>query len=136
MLPSLVFTSALMGVFGTPAFADTIPTPQDFFQVEPLQKVQQLYDSCVSGVRVYVPTLPHMDAKWFAGLPHSSPAVGNVVVMQYPNDVWHIAYILSMSEEGFTVFEYNYHHGKKDTRVIAWNDPAIYSFFAPALDSS
>ncbi len=100
--------------------------------IEPAPKVREVYDgSCVAGVRVYVPNLPHMDAVWFATLPHSMPAPGNVVVMSYPDDVWHIAYILSVSEDGFTVYEWNYHHGKKDTRLVPWDDPAIYSFFDP-----
>lgn len=104
------------------AYADTIP--------EPTPIVEQ-YCSCVSGVRVYVPNLPHMDAIYFSGMPHSMPAPGRVVVMNY-SGVWHVAYVLSISEDGFTIYEWNFHACQKDTRFIDWNDPHIESFFAPA----
>lgn len=78
-----------------------------------------------------------MDAVWFSTLPHSSPAPGRVVVFSYPDDVWHIAYILSVEEKGFYVYEWNYHKCQKDKRFISWDDPAISSFFAPeGSDSS
>lgn len=113
------------------AFADVLPTIPPI-ETEIVQKVQQLpqYCSCVAGVRVYVSALPHMDAVWFSTMPHSRPAVGRVVVFNYSN-VWHVAYILSIEEEGFTVYEWNFHKCKKDTRFISWDDPHISSFFAP-----
>ncbi len=134
MLFSLIATTTLTAFF-TPhfAYADTLPVIPD-----PVPIVQEMpqYCSCVAGVRVYVPTLAHMDAVWFASLPHSTPAPGRVVVFNY-SGIYHVAYILSVTEEGFTVYEWNYHHCQKDTRFISWNDPHIASFFAPeGFDSS
>lgn len=105
------------------AYADILP--------EPAPIVQQ-YCSCVSGVRVYIPDFPHVDAVYFATMPHNTPAAGRVAVFDY-SGTFHVAYILSIEEKGFWIYEWNFKKCQKDTRFIDWNDPHIESFFAPAV---
>ncbi len=133
LLFALIATTTLMAYFGPAfAYADSVPVNDNPPIIRELvEKKAPIYDysSCVAGVRVYIPSLPHMNASDFAGLPHSTPAPGRVAIFHYENNVWHVAYVLSVSEEGFTVFEYNFHKNKKDTRFVSWSDDSIYGFW-------
>ncbi len=73
-----------------------------------------------------------MDAIWFGTLPHSMPAVGRVAVFNY-SGLWHVAYILQLSDDGFWVYEWNFHKCEKGTRFVYWNDPSIAMFWAPEV---
>ncbi len=122
---SLIATTTLIGFFKPNfAYADV---------VEPVPIVQQIpqYCSCVSYVRNFIPSLPHMDAVWFATLPRSTPAVGRVAIFNY-SGVYHVAYIESLGDTGFTVREANFKPCEKDRRFIEWNDDALVGFWAPA----
>ena len=109
-------TTTLMGFFGTPAFADTVTFPQ--------------YCSCVSYVRQYIPSVPHVDAWVFPTFPRSAPAVGEVAMFNY-SGIFHVAYISQIRGEGFEIQEANFHSCQKGTRFISWDDPHLVGFWKP-----
>ncbi len=119
----LVLGASLTALFGAPAFADELPP-------SPPPIVRQ-YCSCVRGVKEKLPEAPLVDAKWYEDFKHTIPSVGGVVVFEYKNNVSHVAYIESLENEGFYVYEWNFHPCEKGRRFVYWNDPAIRSFWRP-----
>ncbi len=113
-------TTTLMGFFGTPAFADIVITPV---------VIEQTYCSCVSYLREFIPSTPHVDAVWYTNFPRVTPAVGEVVMFNY-DGVYHVAYVSELQEDGFIIHEANFHKCEKDTRIIKWNDPHLIGFWA------
>lgn len=93
--------------------------------------------SCVSYVHRRIPSAPLVDARFYATLPHSTPAEGGVAVLYYPNSApeyrWHVAIIESLGEKGMVVSECGYKSGKCTKRFIPWNAPEIWSFFQPTM---
>lgn len=76
-----------------------------------------------------------MDAKYYAHFSKDMPSEGGVVVLHYPNsspeNEWHVATVLELSEKGFRIGECNYREGLCNERFIPWNHPSIYSFWTP-----
>lgn len=95
-------------------------------------EIVQQYNSCVACVREYVPSLPRLDAEWFAVFPRSSPAIGNVAIFHYKKtDTWHIAHIYAYEESCFWVHECNYIEGEKGVRCVKYDDPSLVGFWEP-----
>ncbi len=116
----MVASSTLNTFFKVPlAYAQEAPPP-----------VVREYCSCVSYVRNFIPTLPHMDAVWFSTLPRSTIAPGRVAIFDY-NGIWHVAYVTSLGDNSFTVAEGNFHKCVSDRREIDYNDPHLVGFWAP-----
>ena len=87
--------------------------------------------SCVSTVRLKVPSFPHLDAKWFVNFPKTTPAAGTVAIFMYPT-TFHVAYVLSVENDGYWVFEGNWEPCKIAKRFIPWdNDPHLVGFWSP-----
>ncbi len=81
--------------------------------------------------------MPHMDAYFFSTLPRSTMAPGRVAIFYYPStDQWHVAYVISLGDDGFYVAEGNYHHCASDRRFIPYGDPALVGFWDSGFDSS
>ena len=78
-------------------------------------------------MRQFVPETPRMNAVDFRVLPRTTPAVGRIVLFNY-DGVWHVAYLMEITNEGFWVAEANYIECKKGYRFVSWNDPAIEGF--------
>ncbi len=113
-------TTTLMGLFGAPAFADIAPAPV---------VIEQTYCSCVSYLRDFIPSTPHVDAEWFVNFPRVTPAVGEVAMFNY-DGVYHVAFVSEINDGGFVIQEANFHKCQKGTRTIAWNDPHLVGFWA------
>ncbi len=107
------------------AFADTLPEP-----IPIVREVPQ-YCSCVAGLREYIPSTPHVDARWFQTFGYrTTPAVGRVAMFNYgPGDErQHVAYISKIEDTGFWVKDWNWKPCQKLTHFIKWDDPAIVGF--------
>ncbi len=102
-------------------------TPLVYAQEAPPPVVRE-FCSCVAYVRNFIPDLPHVDAKWFGGFPRTTIAPGRVAIFDYEG-VWHVAYILSLEQDHFTVAEGNFHKCKEDQRNVDYNDPHLVGFW-------
>lgn len=80
--------------------------------------------SCWSAVKTKISNLPRMKDI----LPGGQVKVGGVAIFIYPSGLKHIAYIESISEEGFTVFEANYEPCKLGKRFVKWEDKSLIGF--------
>lgn len=59
-------------------------------------------------------------------------AVGRVAIFHYlSTDEWHVGYVESIQENGFTIAEANYHHGLRDERFILFDDKSLRGFWSP-----
>lgn len=123
---SLLATTTLTAFFSIPvAHAQELPP-----QPEPAPIVRQ-FCSCVAYVREFIPTMPHLDAAYFAGFPRTTPAPGRVAILRY-GDVFHVVYVQSVKDEGFVALEANFRPCERGKRLIEWADPHLVGFWAPS----
>lgn len=98
---------------------------------EPIIEILEIkYDSCVTGVRTRVPSLPRGDAKDLL-INTLVPSAGIVVKFDYD----HIAYIegTKKDETGIYLYlyEWNYESNKISRRTVNANDPQILGYWNP-----
>jgi len=98
------------------------------FLLPQLTLAQDWQCSCVQGARRLGADIPLIDAKWFQLFPSQMPVVGGIVLLQY-GDVWHVARISELLEEGVRIEEYNYRKCQYTTRIIKWDDEHLRGFW-------
>lgn len=78
------------------------------------------------------PSIPLVDAEFFNGFVKTTPAVGNVAIFKYKNNVSHIALIEFLGNNGFLVSECNFIKDKCGKRWVEWDNYALQGFFQPS----
>lgn len=87
--------------------------------------------SCVQFVRDRVPSLPRGDADQLK--PNSPPVEGGVVILKYPNGIYHVAYSARLQGIGVWIEE-RIQMGDECIERSYWldlNDEKIFGFWSP-----
>jgi len=83
--------------------------------------------SCIKGARRFGIDIPTGVSE--TGLePNTTPSEGVLALFTYKG-VHHVAVIIGIEDEGFTVVEWNFERCRKTHRFIKWNDKNLRGFY-------
>lgn len=103
-------------------------TTKDIVEIEKIEKIDNTYCSCIKTARRLGIAIPYnTNASDF--IPNTTPHVGALVLFKFTNDIYHVAYIDKITNDGLFILQGNKEKCKYTEEWISWDNPYLIGFW-------